>query len=314
MRITKEFSRDEIKFLYLIEFENFGEKFWKVGISKNGVIERYRYKGKSSMLYRAKVIFEIPMLAEDAILQEKWVKEKYKQYRYTPTREFAGSKTEVFSVLPTVTLDSRLLNDNLSFREDTPPHIKPIVTKYKEVKPQEEEDYYEVIEVDKNYDGKDIDLEENLADLGVTIYKEGEYEEYNKAEATPIKYEKVKEVKTPKKEKVDTKKKKIPRDKVTNNSVERKYLNEGMFVTSKEIGKGEVIKIMEDDRFAIIYFEKVDTKILCDLQFRKGIYNSTETFKFHMYEEDMPKDIQKKRRIQRKEKEYWKKLSKRRGY
>lgn len=300
MKIIKEFSRDEIKFLYLIEFENFGEKFWKIGISKNGVIERYRYKGKSNMLYRAKVIFEIPMLAEDAILQEKWVKEKYKQYRYTPTREFAGSKTEVFSVLPTVTLDSRLLNDNLSFRGDIPPQITPIISKYKETQPKEE-DYYEVIEVDETYKSKSIYLEENLEDLEDALYKERGYDI-------------IEEVKTQDKETTIVKKKSLPRDKIITNSMERRYLDKGMFVTSKELGKGEVITITEDDRCSIIYFKKVDSEILCDLQYRKGIYNSTEAFKFYMSEEDMPKEIRDKKIAQRKDKEYWKKRSKRRGY
>ena len=326
MRLAKEFDRDEIKYLYLIEFENFGEKFWKIGVSKNGVMERYRYKGISNMLYRAKVIFEIPMLAEDALLHEKWVKEKYIDYRYTPTREFGGSKTEVFSTMPTVTLDSRLLNDNLSFREDNPPLEKPLITKYLEVEPQEEEEeegYYEIIEVDNNYDGGDIDLEENLEELGITIYRDDSFEECSyttdtlseetKALEEQKKVERIMKEEEVKKKKEDAKKKKT-RDKVINNSMERRYLDKGMFVTSKELGKGEVLKIMEDDRYAIIYFKKVDAEILCDLQYRKGIYNNTETFKFHMYEKDMPEDIQEKRRIQRKEKEYWKKLSKRRGY
>jgi len=94
----------ELKYLYLLEMYNDSrtEIFYKIGIANKGVKIRYNYK--DDFVYNYKVIFEIPMLKEDAIYLEKLVKYNNREYLYVPKIYFGGAKTECFSVIPEVSL------------------------------------------------------------------------------------------------------------------------------------------------------------------------------------------------------------------
>jgi len=94
----------ELKYLYLLEMYNDSrtEVFYKIGITNKGVQIRYNFK--DGFVYNYKVIFEIPMLKEDAIYLEKLVKYNNREYLYTPKLYFGGAKTECFNIIPEVSL------------------------------------------------------------------------------------------------------------------------------------------------------------------------------------------------------------------
>jgi len=94
----------ELKYLYLLEMYNDSrtEVFYKVGITNKGVKIRYNFKDK--FVYNYKIIFEIPMLKEDAIYLEKLVKYNNREHLYIPKIYFGGAKTECFSIIPEVSL------------------------------------------------------------------------------------------------------------------------------------------------------------------------------------------------------------------
>lgn len=96
-------------YIYLLMFsnldDNIKEVFYKVGISKKGVL--YRYSHSKDMKYRIKVIVEIPMEYTKARDLEHKVKVRYYNYLYQPKFPFAGSKTECFSILPTISFNDK---------------------------------------------------------------------------------------------------------------------------------------------------------------------------------------------------------------
>jgi hypothetical protein len=83
--------------LYVMEFSNDVEKFWKIGISS-----KYN-KRKTDLLKQSKyVIKDVFILAWnvfDCISLEQHILHKYKKYRYRPSNYFQG-RTECFSVNP----------------------------------------------------------------------------------------------------------------------------------------------------------------------------------------------------------------------
>ena len=94
----------ELKYLYLLEMydDSRTEIFYKIGITGKGVKIRYSFKDR--FVYNYKIIFEIPMLREDAIYLEKLVKYNNRKHLYIPKIYFGGAKTECFSSIPEVSL------------------------------------------------------------------------------------------------------------------------------------------------------------------------------------------------------------------
>ena len=86
--------------LYLIECcsETKDEKFYKIGITKKEQVE-LRYRSKSMMPYKYKVIKEKCLELADAYEKEQNILEKLKEYKYVPKRTFDG-RTECLKENP----------------------------------------------------------------------------------------------------------------------------------------------------------------------------------------------------------------------
>lgn len=78
---------DSFKF-YLIECWNENEKFYKIGRTYTKV--KYRFRYKTQLPYRYKILKEIIGTAEEIVKLELNMKKLNKQYKYTPKSHFCG--------------------------------------------------------------------------------------------------------------------------------------------------------------------------------------------------------------------------------
>lgn len=100
----KYLSNDEIEtskemkcLLYVMEFSNDNEKFWKLGISSN-----YKKRKKDLLKQSGYKIKDVSVLiwnVFDCVSLEQYLLNKYKKYKYRPLNYFQGH-TECFSVNP----------------------------------------------------------------------------------------------------------------------------------------------------------------------------------------------------------------------
>ena len=100
----KDLSDDEIEssknvkcLLYVMEFSNEDEKFWKLGISSN-----YKKRKKDLLKQSGYKIEDISVLiwnVFDCVSLEQYLLRKYKKYKYRPLNYFQGH-TECFSINP----------------------------------------------------------------------------------------------------------------------------------------------------------------------------------------------------------------------
>lgn len=90
----KDYGKEEA-YLYLIEFRDEEEIFYKVGITTLSVKERFRKK-KSKAGYKIKTIILKSLPPVDAWNKERYIKSKYAKYSYDPKRFFPGA-TECFT-------------------------------------------------------------------------------------------------------------------------------------------------------------------------------------------------------------------------
>lgn len=92
-----ETSKEMKCLLYVMEFSNENEKFWKLGISSN-----YKKRKKDLLKqgrYEIKDIYVLVWNVFDCISLEQYMLKKYKKYRYKPVNYFQGH-TECFSINP----------------------------------------------------------------------------------------------------------------------------------------------------------------------------------------------------------------------
>ena len=128
-------NKADTGYLYLIKLSSIytyeKEEFYKIGVSNKGVIERYRYS--KDLKYSIQVLLEIPQTYSKILEIEKFIKEKYKPFLYTPKHPFAGSRTECFSIMPCVSLNDEHFTTNYTFhgREicKTPTNIELLIDK-----------------------------------------------------------------------------------------------------------------------------------------------------------------------------------------
>lgn len=83
--------------LYVIECSEDGERFYKVGITRKPLSERFN---GWSMPYKYSVLYLIEGAAGFVWDLETQIHRLLKNYRYTPEVDFGGSKTECFSRIP----------------------------------------------------------------------------------------------------------------------------------------------------------------------------------------------------------------------
>ena len=111
-------NKADTGYLYLIKLSSINtyekEEFYKIGVSNKGVIERYRYS--KDLKYYIQVLLEIPQTYTKILEIEKFIKEKYKPFLYTPKHPFAGSRTECFSIMPCVSLNDEHFTNNYTFQ------------------------------------------------------------------------------------------------------------------------------------------------------------------------------------------------------
>lgn len=134
-------NKADTGYLYLIKLSSINtyekEEFYKIGVSNKGVIERYRYS--KDLKYSIQVLLELPQTYTKILEIEKFIKEKYKSFLYTPKHPFAGSITECFSVIPCISLNDEHFTNNYIFhgREicKTPMNLELLQSKVEEVIP-----------------------------------------------------------------------------------------------------------------------------------------------------------------------------------
>ena len=83
--------------LYLVQFFKDEEVFLKVGITLHSVEERY-YRSKYSMYKRDSIFEEVTSDRRLIWEMEDFIKNKFLDFRYTPSVPFPGSSTECFSI------------------------------------------------------------------------------------------------------------------------------------------------------------------------------------------------------------------------
>lgn len=83
--------------LYVIECNGGGEEFYKVGITRKPISERFN---RGSMPYKYKILYLIEGTAGLVWDLETQIHRLLKNYRYSPKVDFGGSKTECFSSIP----------------------------------------------------------------------------------------------------------------------------------------------------------------------------------------------------------------------
>ena len=116
----KDLSKGEIEdsknmkcLLYVMEFSNNIEKFWKVGISSN-----YKKRKKDLLTqsgYKIKDIVVIIWNVFDCVSLEQYIFNKYKKLKYKPLNYFQGH-TECFSINPYENfIEFKTLNYNVPF-------------------------------------------------------------------------------------------------------------------------------------------------------------------------------------------------------
>ena len=128
-------NKADTGYLYLIKLSSINtyekEEFYKIGVSNKGVIERYRYS--KDLKYSIQVLLELPQTYTKILEIEKFIKEKYKPFLYTPKHPFGGSRTECFSIMPCVSLNDEHFTTSYTFhgREicKTPTNIELLVNK-----------------------------------------------------------------------------------------------------------------------------------------------------------------------------------------
>lgn len=98
--------------LYVIEIFDKKEHFYKVGITSNSVIKRYR--NKKLMPYDYEILLEADIGMIDAYENETYLLQEYSKYKYIPKRKFNG-KEECLSINP-IEHDERLKEYSNYFR------------------------------------------------------------------------------------------------------------------------------------------------------------------------------------------------------
>ena len=83
--------------LYVIECNGGGEEFYKVGITRKPISERFN---RGSMPYKYKILYLIEGTAGLVWDLETQIHRLLKNYRCLPKVDFGGSKTECFSSIP----------------------------------------------------------------------------------------------------------------------------------------------------------------------------------------------------------------------
>lgn len=110
-------NKADTGYLYLIKLSSINtyekEEFYKIGVSNKGVIERYRYS--KDLKYSIQVLLELPQTYTKILEIEKFIKEKYKSFLYTPKHPFGGSRTECFSIMPCVSLNDEHFTTSYTF-------------------------------------------------------------------------------------------------------------------------------------------------------------------------------------------------------
>ena len=96
-------TRPELKtkkaVLYLVEFKDLKEKFYKIGITVQNL--KYRFPKWSVNGYKVKVIKVKHSNLYEAFKREQYVIEKLNEFRYAPTRKFNGW-SECFTHIPSI--------------------------------------------------------------------------------------------------------------------------------------------------------------------------------------------------------------------